>query len=145
MNLANFVNYKKVKINNSGVAVTYESFDDDDKSHLITYTCTQEPRVEFYKALKAIASLLHQNYNLKGSLVDAELKEIALKDTEQGTDAIFTFKLIEDDWSLQNRIIQKAIGSDLDTRIKVFLEEVALYAGLSDESKDSDDEIIEED
>ena len=138
----NFVDYRKVKINNNGVSVTYESIDDEDESHLITYTCKQQPRSDFYKALQAIARQVCSNYNLDGACTEADLRELALKQTEQGTDAIFTFKLLAEDWQLTNKVIQKNIGADLDSRIKTFLEEVAIYAKLDHESEEApeDDE-----
>lgn len=135
-----FIDYRKIKINNNGVSVTYESIDDDEESHLITYTCKQQPRVDFYRALKAIAHQVHSNYNLSGSCVEADLRELALKQTEQGTDASFTFKLLAEDWQLTNKVIQKNIGADLESRIKAFLEEVAIYAKLNNESEDDPEE-----
>lgn len=130
------ITYQKVKITPSKgeIAITYEVPTGDEKAEkvdIITHKSQQEPSLEFHQALNAIANLAYGNYGISGSLTAGYIYEIAMKSTEEGLDAAFTFKVEEDDWKMTSKIIHKNIGADMAMRLGAFLEKVGEYANLN--------------
>ena len=130
----NDVTYQKVKITPSKgeIAITYEiPTGDEEATDIITHKSQQEPSLDFHQALNAIATLAHANYGISGSLTAGYIYEIAMKSTEEGVDAAFTFKVEGDDWKMTSKIIHKNIGGDMTRKLGAFLEKVGEYANLS--------------
>jgi len=132
----NEVTYQKIRItpDKSEIAITYEIPVGDEeakKVDIITHKSQQEPSLEFHQALNAIATLAHGNYGISGTLTAGYLHEIAIKDTCEGMDAAFTFKVEGDDWKMTSKIVHKNIGADMATKLGQFLQKVGEYANLN--------------
>ena len=132
----NIVTYQKIRITPSKgeIAITYEvptGNEEAEKVDIITHKSQQEPSLDFHQALQAIATLAHANYGISGTLTAGYLQKIAIKDTEEGIDAAFTFKVEGDDWKMTSKIIHKNIGGDMTRKLGAFLEKVGEYANLN--------------
>ncbi len=132
----NDITYQKIRItpDKGEVAITYEVPTGDEESpkvDIVTRKSKQEPSLEFHQALQAIATLAHANYGISGALTAGYLQEIAIKDTLEGTDAVFTFRVDGDDWKMTSKVVQKNIGADMATKLGNFLQKVREYANLN--------------
>lgn len=132
----NDITYQKIRITpeKREVAITYEvptGDEEAEKVDIVTRKSKEEPTLEFHQALQAIATLAHANYGISGALTAGYLHEIAIKDTEEGMDAAFTFKVEGDDWKMTSKVIQKNIGADMASKLGNFLQKVGEYANLN--------------